>query len=88
MSQQLRAEGDGRMEIQTKGSAVVLNDYMGLKLLGWRLTGSVCLNDSDKKKGACVPTDVGVTAVIITILYEQYGEIGVYKCICTYTCLF
>lgn len=50
---------------QRKGSAVVLNDYMGLKLLGWGQTGSRCLNDSQAKKVSCVYQRIWVWTVII-----------------------
>lgn len=49
MSQQFPAEGAGRMEGQWKGSAMVLNDYMGLNLLGRGQTGSGRLSDSEAK---------------------------------------
>lgn len=49
MSQQFPAEGAGRMDGQWKGSAMVLNDYMGLNLLGRGQTGSGRLSDSEAK---------------------------------------
>lgn len=60
MSQQVPAEGAGRMEGQWKGSAVVLNDCMGLNLLGQGRIGSGWLSDSEANVRAGELSGVGV----------------------------
>ena len=73
MSQQFPAEGDGRMEGQRRGSAMVLNDYTGLKLLGRGQTGNGWPNDSEaKNRERRVPADVGVDCCI-SIKYAALG---------------
>lgn len=60
------------MEGQRKGSALVLNDYTGLKLLGWGQTGNGCFNDSEAK--TCVTINVGgITEIIMLVCVMCVG---------------
>lgn len=83
MSQQTSAEGDDRTEGQRRGSAVVLNDYMGLKLLGWGQTGSGCLSDSEaKKRVVCAPTHAGVDCRNYYVIGGCLCKIEMVVCAC------
>lgn len=81
MSQQVPAERAGRMEGQWKGSAVVLNDCMGLNLLGQGRTGSGCLSDSEASVRAGCTEWCGCEVLLLLCCHQvhEYPLLPVYN---------